>query len=181
MKSIIVATDFSKSGDNAIRYAVNTAYRSGARLVLLTLYNPSLFAFNASVSAASADVRLAMQIKRLAAAKEIIANTYALPVEFHLISGDFIRDVRQYVDLYSANTLVIGMATNALEKDLLAHVPTTEQSSKLSIEALSAKNCFGVNRIYFSPEILHEIQYNLSVKIKNFARELGATVGHFQI
>ena len=179
MKSIIVATDFSKNGDDALRYAVNAAFRHGAKLILMTSYNPELYNLHTQLSSVPTESLISMQIKRLAAVKDIIKITYALDVEYHLIVGNFIEDLRQKISFYRSELLIVGLCQKTIQQNL---DPMTEHETEFFPSVL--KNSFehnSIKRVLFPSGFLSVAPKNIFCKIKDYAAGYGATVDEFEI
>lgn len=183
MKSILVAADFSKIGDHALAYAVNKAYRNGARLVLFTLHCPAGNAVNSSAGTEVSQQWACRQRERLSYFKDRIKDNYAISVEFHPVCTDFLSSLKGCITQYFPTELVIGMEKKSFEHNLLDQMPFSPHDFKALFPL--AKTCLipakdpdqcSIEELYVHSEILLDSQFEMLVKIKNFAQNLGARI-----
>lgn len=183
MKTIIVATDFSPRATNALRYAVNAASQVGYSLVLFNLYNPSIHALNARASSATLNELLKNQQDRLSNACSEIKAQDSVAIVSHLATGNFLEELERCIAQHNADLVVMGMAGKSLDQDLLGNT-TTAAINRLKFPVLAIPEgavFFGIKSILYAADIMRGIQVKVLLKVKEFAKDFGATVEVFHV
>ena len=88
MKTILVATDYSKAANNALKYAANLAAVLDARLVLFNAFKVSEHALNGLASSTSIDHMMDQKRQQLKELAEHTSLNYHLEVEAVSHQGD---------------------------------------------------------------------------------------------
>ncbi|MDD2929695.1 MAG: universal stress protein [Sideroxydans sp.] len=110
-RTIVVATDFSASATRAVRQAAHLARAWDARLILVHVFNDSVWASLRAVYDLPGwnDVKpLAGQRARLTALATEIAQEFALPVDTEVLTGRASQQIGEIVAARRADLLVVG-------------------------------------------------------------------------
>jgi len=96
MKTIIAATDFSEIADNAARYALQMAMRTGAELTLLHVLPPALITVQIPLPAEGLGARLKEAKESLACLKEQLEHSAggALNITCRLVADSFLEEIK---------------------------------------------------------------------------------------
>ncbi len=184
MSTIIVATDFSKVAENAVRYAASLIQQIGGKVVLFHLYTPSIHVSNARLSPRAFDESSQRTRQRLDAAAAELSGTYGIHVVPHLsVLGEFKQEVQTVFDAHRADFLVMGMAVKSLEQDLLGNT-TTAVIHQYAFPVLAVPlgaEFQGVDRILFACDNLQGIHRRILDEVRKLAKGLKASVELFHV
>lgn len=183
MKTIIVATDFSREAENAMAFAANAAGEQGYELILFTLYNISIHALNARMPSHTLEDILSKKNNELKEAAESVALKYGIKVTPHFASGNFYEEVKWCIAQNNADMLVMGMPKKSLEQDLLGNT-TTSAINRLMIPILSIPlgvSYNGIKHILFACDIIRGIHKQPLEQVRLVAADFGAVVEIFHV
>ena len=183
MKTIIVATDFSAEADNAMLYAATAVSGKGYKLVLYNLYNTSIHALNARVSADEIDKILLSKKKKLAEVASLVSEVYHTETIPHLASGNFYEELVKCIELYNADMVVMGMAERSLEQDLLGNT-TTAVINMLKFPVLSiplGSEYKGSHHILFACDVVRGVHEKVLERVRSVAADFNASVEVFHV
>lgn len=184
MRTIIVATDFSKVAENAVQYAAALIQQIGGKIILFHLYTPSIHVSNARLSPKAFDESSLRTRQRLDGAAAELSAAYDINVVPHLsVLGEFKQEVQTVFDAHRADLLVMGMAVKSLEQDLLGNT-TTAVIHQYAFPVLAVPlgaEFRGIDRILFACDNLQGIQRQILEAVRQLAKGLKASVELFHV
>jgi len=184
MNTIIIATDFSETAENATRYGVALTQQIGGSVVLFHLYRPSIHVANARLSPSALDESAAQARDRLNERAAQLAEAYGVSVIPHMsVFGTFEEKVEQLFTEHHARLLVMGMAPKSLEQDLLGNTTTAiiHQYRFPVLAVPLAAEFKGISRMLFACDKLLGVSRRILDEIRVLAKSSGATVEIFHV
>lgn len=184
MRTLIVATDFSKEAENAVVYASEVAKALKARIILFTSFSLSVHAANTRLSAAAMEHLIAQDHAKLKERAERIAKEYGIEASYE--SGLMLQVSVELENLYvkhNADLIIMGMAANSLAQDLFGNT-TTASVMRLKFPVLAiplGAKYEKVKKILFACDVLRGVQKKVLDRIKDLAIALGAEVEVFHV
>lgn len=166
--SIIAATNFSETANNAVTYAAGFAKATGAKLTLFNAFSLSIHSANSRISAQGMQNELNMATARLEVLAKNLSELFDIEVDY-FCSYTFLEDqISTLITNINAELVVMGMAERSFEQDLLGN-STTSVIKNLNISVLAVpKNV----RFSQSKKILFAIDSLRSFSVKRFSRFL---------
>ncbi len=183
MKKIIVATDFSAEAENALAYAIAVAVDHNFELILFNLHYTSVHALNSRILGTSLDKLFEKAKKGLLQKAVGIEAQYHVKVTAHLASGLFQEELIRCFEIYGADFVVMGMANQSVEQDLLGNTTTSAiHGLKFPVLAipLSAKYA-AIKNILFACDVKKDVHLDILNKIKMMAKDFGARLEIFHV
>lgn len=183
MKTIIVATDFSKEANNAAIYASQFAADTAAKIILFHLYHVSIHALNGRVQSSSMDELNTTSRKKLVDAAKKLSEDYKIEVVPVWKTGNFLDELENVIESNQADIVVMGMISDSIEQDLLGNTTTAAlQTLKFPILAVPLHAVYkGLNTILFACDITRGVHKTILEKVKDIALKLGATIELFHV
>lgn len=124
-RTIIVATNFSDTANNAVTYAAGFAKATGSKLVLFNSFSLSIHSANSRISSEGMQKELDKASLRLETLGNEIAELFDIEVEC-FCSYSFIEDQLEIlIEDTKAQLVVMGMADRSLEQDLMGNATTS--------------------------------------------------------
>ena len=162
MGTILVATNFSKTSDNAVLYAAHLAKLFKAKLVLFNVFKLPVHASNTWLSAESMDAMVAVNRNRL--------KEQALGID-------------SLMEIHKARFLVMGMSAKSMEQNLMGNPTTTLISmKKFPVLAVPVNAKFmGIDKILFACDLMQGIPLRILVRLKQIALGLKSEVTVFYV
>jgi len=166
--SIIAATNFSETANNAVTYAAGFAKATGAKLTLFNAFSLSIHSANSRISAQGMQNELNMATARLELLAKNLSELFDIEVDY-FCSYTFLEDqISTLITNINAELVVMGMAERSFEQDLLGN-STTSVIKNLNISVLAVpKNV----RFSQSKKILFAIDSLRLFSVKRFSRFL---------
>ena len=166
--SIIAATNFSETANNAVTYAAGFAKATGAKLNLFNAFSLSIHSANSRISAQGMQNELNMATARLELLAKNLSELFDIEVDY-FCSYTFLEDqISTLITNINAELVVMGMAERSFEQDLLGN-STTSVIKNLNISVLAVpKNV----RFSQSKKILFAIDSLRLFSVKRFSRFL---------
>ncbi|WP_258097363.1 universal stress protein [Marinoscillum pacificum] len=180
MKTILVATDYSKAANNALKYAANLAAVLDARLVLFNAFKVSEHALNGLASSTSIDHMTDQKRQQLKELAERTSLKYHLEVEAVSHQGDIEELLKRQTEQSKPDLVVLGMESNILAYEWFGNT-TTSMIKTLKVPIMVVPNEVpyeNINRIVFAYDpkfvsesndflLLREItnQYNAKLEV----------------
>lgn len=152
MKTILVATDYSKAATNALHYTANLAAVMDAKIVIFNAFNVSEHALNGLVSATTIDAMQAQKTKQLNLLAESTSLKYHLEVDAVSQMGNIEELLLTHVASTKPDLVVFGMESNILAYEWFGNT-TTSLIKALTVPVLVVPNeapYVSVNRIVFA-------------------------------
>lgn len=123
--TIIAATNYSDTASNAVIYAARFAKAIQAKLILFNAFSLSVHSANALISASELQKELDKASSKLDNLSRETADRFKIEVSSYC-SFSFLEDeLLSVIDATNADLLVMGMAENSLEQDLLGNSTTS--------------------------------------------------------
>lgn len=176
MKVILVATDYSREAENALEYAAAAAQVAGARLVLFHVYKLSVHAMNSRLGPGSFDDLYKASRKRLEDRAAAVTAQYGVRAEADWHKDDFYSELKQSINHFNADIVVLGMAEKSLEQDMLGNT-TTAVIHRLRFPVLAIPygvKFEGIRTILFASDVVRGVHREVLEKVKEVAADFGA-------
>lgn len=177
MKTLIVATDYSESADNALLYAAQMARQLGLNLVLYHAYNLPVPPTEGMVPPTYIQESLAEDQARLEELATQITNEYGVPAEAQCSVSPLIEHLGTLGSQYDESLVVMGMRSKSFGLKLFGSVTTSVLSEgKYPVLVVPAGAQYrGIAKILFacdynSLSILHQLTYLRDLALKSKAR-----------
>ncbi len=122
MKTIIVATDYSRAATNALQYGAELARHTGARIILFNATAvPAPIAYSSYLTALkpSLEEYISANKTRLTEIASTTKTTYGIEVEAVAGNSHLFEELNGLVQKYQADVVVMGMRGQSLKRDLL--------------------------------------------------------------
>lgn len=176
MNVIIVATDYSREADNAVEYAAAAAQVVGARVLLFHLFKMSVHAMNSRLGPGSFDEQYTSSRRKLEEKASDISLRYGIVATADWHKDDFYLELKQSIQHFNADLVVLGMAEKSVEQDMLGNT-TTSVISRLKFPVLAVPygaKFTGIKTILFAADVLRGIHADVLDKVKEVASDFGA-------
>lgn len=183
MKTLIVATDFSKEAENAVEYTCAAAQHLKTNVVLFNSYNIPLHVSNARLPASVFNELLennAMLLKKRASE---LSDKYSIEVSFESSFLQLNEELEAIFSKHDAALVIIGTAVQSLGQDLFGNSNTSSiLKLNLPVLAIPMNVSFSpIKKILFACEVLRGINIKILNDVKAFANILGAEVEIFHV
>lgn len=184
MKTLIVATDFSKEAENAVEYTGAAAKELNARVVLFNSFTIPVHTANSLLSVNSIEEIARQNDLLLEERAEKLASDYGIEAECE--SGLLLEVSDELEDLikkHNADLVIMGMAAHTLAQDIFGNT-TSAAIQKLKFPVLAVPDGVtynGVNRILFACEVFRGVHKKVLDQIKELAALLKAEVEIFHV
>jgi nucleotide-binding universal stress UspA family protein len=179
MKTIIVATDYSRAACNALAYAAALARQWGAKIVLFNSFQLPAPAANALFLAERKGRFLAENRERLKAIAEQTACLYSIQVGWSTNFSYITEELDVQVELLDADLVVMGMRGNSEERKIFGNSTTTIiRHAKYPVLVVPEDARFtGIEKILFACDykslaknnrltLMHELAINFNARIQ---------------
>ncbi|MFB9076731.1 universal stress protein [Flavobacterium procerum] len=173
--TIIAATNFSETANNAVTYAAGLAKSTGAKLILFNSFSLSVHSANSLISAEAMQQQIGKQSKKLETLGEDISKLFDLEVKTSC-TYSFVEDQLQVlIEESKAELVVMGMAERSFEQDLLGNT-TTSVIKNINIPVLAVPS---TARFINTKKILYASDSLSLSSIKRFSwlRKVVGTIG----
>ena len=125
MRTIIVATDYSEEGQNALEYGAALAKESGPKVVLYNSYQLSVHASNGLVSPETINRLVNENKETLQHLAARISKKYQVPTEYYSKYCLVEEGLTDLADQLKPDLVILGMRSNSLEYKLLGNTTTS--------------------------------------------------------
>ncbi|SDE05657.1 Nucleotide-binding universal stress protein, UspA family [Mucilaginibacter pineti] len=171
MNTILAATNYTELAENAVAYAAAIARQNNYKLILLNDFSVSIHVMNARLSAERVEEMIDENKLLLESKALLLADEYGIQV-LAKATFSFIDDaVKDIVNQYKPEVIVMGMEEKSLEQELLGNT-TTSVIKKLQwpVLAVPANAKFSnPKKVIFACDVLHGVSEQLLARIKNMA------------
>lgn len=183
MKTLIVATDFSKEAENAADYACAAAQHLNTNVVLFNSFTISLHASHARLSASAFNELLENNTLLLKKKALELSERYAIQVDYKSTFIELNEELESLFSKYDAAMVIIGTAAHSLGQDLFGSTNTSSiLKLKLPVLAVPMNAVFKpIKRILFACDVLRGINIKILQDVKTFAHIMGAEVELFHV
>jgi len=154
MKTILVATDYSATADNAMQFAASLAKVFQAELILFNTFQPSYQVSNALVSPEGVDTLVRNNKDRIKTLAKETGKRYQIEVQGITRSMDTIENLEDYTTWHKADLVVMGMDSNLTEYKIFGNT-TTAVIRRLKTPTLVVPNGIqfkGIRKILYACE-----------------------------
>lgn len=178
MKTIIVATDFSKDANNALEYAASLAKCINAKIILYNSFMLPAHAANTLMPASGVEKMMASNNATLEYTALKISCTHGVKVEWESNIGNIEEELDLLVEKHQADLVVLGMRGNSLDQKLFGNTTTSViRHAKYPVLVVPQSVTFnGIHKILFACD--NNCQFNLATlkKLNEVASDLQAEV-----
>ncbi|MDF0717722.1 universal stress protein [Muricauda sp. 334s03] len=183
METILVATNFSKTSDNAVTYSAHLAKLFKAKVVLFNVFKLPVHASNTWVSVESMDALIDAQKDKLRVQASRLSEEFDIEVDYECRLLDFEREIDSLMKVHEARFLVIGMSAKSMEQNLMGNPTTTLISmKKFPVLAVPVDAKFtGIDKILFACDLMQGIPLRTLVRLKQIAIGLKSEVTVFYV
>lgn len=181
MKTLIVATDFSKEAENATEYACAAAQHLKTNVVLFNSFTISPHAYNARISASAFKELLESNTLLLKRRASELSNKYSIKVEYESSFLQINDELENLFSKYDAGLIVMGTVADSLGQDLFRNTSTLLKL-KLPVLAVPLNVAFKpIKKILFACDVVRGINRRILKEVKDFAHIMGAEVELFHV
>lgn len=184
MKTLIVATDFSREAENATEYAGAAAAVLGARVILFNSFDMPVHLANSLLPASNITEIMEQNNHFLQVRARKLSEDYSIETEYE--SGlllDVSKELKDIIAKHDADLVIMGMAASSLAQDIFGNTTTAAiMQLKFPVLAVPADVKYaGVKKILFACEVTRGVHDNVLVQIRNLALVLNAEVTVFHV
>jgi nucleotide-binding universal stress UspA family protein len=181
MKTIIVATDYSKAATNALNYGAEVARQTGARIILFNATSiPAPITYTSYLPALkpSLEEHIAANKTRLTEIASTTKTTYGVEVEAVAGSSNLFDELSSLVKQYQADVVVMGMRGQSLKRDLLgSNTISAIKKATFPILVVPIDATYkGVNKILYACDFNAQALLNRLTVLKEWATTFDAKI-----
>ncbi|MBT1710320.1 universal stress protein [Fulvivirgaceae bacterium PWU5] len=176
MKTIVVATDYSATANNALQFGASLARAFGAELVLLNVYHPNIHVSNSLAPPDAIDQIVRNNENRLRELALVTAFQYQVQVSGVSKTADTVEALEEYVASRPVDLVVMGMDSSLLEYKLFGNT-TTAAIRSLKFPLLVVPNDIrfqGIKRILYACEHSYLSENSQLALLKEITRKFDA-------
>lgn len=183
MKTLIVATDYSKEAENATEYACAAAKHLNTNVVLFNSYTIPLQISNARLPATIFDELLDNNKLLLKKRASELSQKYSIQVDYESGFLELNDKLESLFSKYDAGMVVIGTAAHSLGQDLFGNTGTSMiLKSNFPVLAVPMNAVFRpVQKILFACDVVRGINIKILEDVRAFAHRMGAEVELFHV
>lgn len=183
MKTLIVATDYSKEAENAAEYACAAAKHLNTNVVLFNSYTIPLQISNARLPATIFNELLENNKLLLKKRASELSQKYSIQVDYESGFLELNEKLESLFSKYDAGMVVMGTAAHSLGQDLFGNTGTTMiLKSNFPVLAVPMNAVFRpIQKILFACDVLRGINIKILEDVKAFAHRMGAEVELFHV
>ncbi|MBU3820475.1 universal stress protein [Flavobacteriaceae bacterium XHP0103] len=183
MKTILVATNFSKTSDNAVNYSGSLAKLFKTKLVLFNAFRLPVHASNTWLTVESMNKLIEKNKERLKAQALSLAKEFNIEVEYECRYVDLERELDLLMKVHNSRFLVMGMSDKSIEQNLLGNPTTTLISmKKFPVLAVPVNAKFsGIHKILFACDLMENVPLRTLAKLRKIAVHLKSDVTLFYV
>lgn len=183
MKTILVATDYSSTANNALNYAAHLAKKTNAELVLLNVYKLSIHASNSMASTSDIEKLVKKSEDKLIELALKTEDQYNIRVGYELGKDDTVESLKKYVNSNTVDLVVMGIETGLVEYKWFGNT-TTDVIQLMQFPLMVVPNDIefkDIDRIMYACETSYlKSDCNLGV-LKEFVKDFGAELEVFHV
>lgn len=176
MKTIVVATDYSATANNALQFGASLARVFNAELVLLNVFHPSVHVSNSLVTPDAIDHIIKNNEDRLRELALVTSYENQINVSSVSKTANTIEALEEYVAAHPVDLVVMGMDSSLLEYKLFGNT-TTAAIRSLRFPLLVVPNDIpfkGIKRIVYACEYSYLSEDNHLDLLKEITRKFDA-------
>lgn len=183
MKSLIVATDFSKEAENAAEYACAAASFLNTNVVLFNSFGIPLHVSNARLPASVFNELVEKNKSILKERGEELSAKYGIEVITETAFVQLKEELEALFGKYNAIMVIMGTKSESLGQDLFGNTNTTSLLKlKFPVLAIPEGVVYRpVKKILYACDVLRGVNLRILEEIKEFAKLLEAEVEIFHV
>lgn len=183
MKTLIIATDFSKEAENAAEYACAAAQYLNTNAVLFNSFAIPLHVSNARLPASVFNELLENNDLLLKKRSLELSEKYSIKVDYE---SSFLRlndELEVLFSKYDASMVIMGTAAHSLGQDLFGNTNTSSLLKlRFPVLAVPMNAVFKpIKKILFACDVLRGINIKILEDVKSFAKIMDAEVELFHV
>lgn len=181
--SIIAATNFSNTGNNAVTYAAGFAKATGAKLILFNAFSLSIHSLNSRISAAEMQNELDKAATRLKNLADDLSKLFNIQVSSYCSYTFLEEELSKMILNTGAEMVFMGMADRTFEQDLLGNSTTSViKNVTVSVVAVPEKARFSnLKKILFAYDQQNFSSTKRFIRFAKIAKTLEAEVEFFSV
>jgi len=183
MRTLIVATDFSKEAENAVEFAGAAAQYTQAKVVLFNSFRIPLHASNARLPATVFKELLDNNSLMLRKRALELSEKYSIEVDYDSSFLELNDELENLFLKHNAEMVIMGTAAYSLEQELFGNSTTAAiMKQKFPVLAVPMGVKFkAIKKILYACDVLRGINVRILNQIKDFANLTGAEVQVFHV
>src|SRR5690606_26392174 len=182
MKTILVATDYSKAASNATNYAAALARDMGAKLIMYNALQISVHTANSLIPATGIDDLLNANKAKLKKLADTISSSYKIEVDT-LSKFSYVSDeLKDHVENLKADMVVMGMRSKGVDGFFGSTTTQVISNARFPVLVVPEKVSYkGIGRILFACDYNCLMPDNNLPLLKDLALQLHAEVEVLQV
>jgi nucleotide-binding universal stress UspA family protein len=183
MKTIIIATDYSRPANKALEYGSEIARHTGARVILFNAFYipaPARYTSYPSLPLMMPDVQelLTENKIRLSEIASALSNTYGIEVEAVTGTSSIFSELEELVDQHQADMVVMGMRGQSVEREFFgSNTLSVIRRAKFPVLAVPADAAYhNISKILFACDWTNLPLLNRLPVIKELALAFNASI-----
>jgi nucleotide-binding universal stress UspA family protein len=183
MKTIVVATDYSLTANNALQFAAQLAREFKSQLVLLNVFHPSVHVRNSLVTPEAIDHINKNNEARLESLAQEVAAQYQIKTTSVSKTAETITALENYLATHEVDLLVMGMDSNLTEYKIFGNT-TTAAIRRIKCPLLIVPNDIAftdIKRILYACEHNFLKEDNHLDLLKEITRKFNAALKIFHV
>jgi nucleotide-binding universal stress UspA family protein len=183
MKTIIISSDFSEEAQNATLYAIQTAKKVKAKLVLFHLHILSIHVVQSRLPYKNILQSIDYAKTKIENRAKKLSETYGLEIKVDFAMGEYFKQLQRAIEEHHADMIIMGMHTKTIEGDLLGST-TSEAINKIEIPILAVpvKAKFtNIDKILFACDLDKGLTSNILKEIKKTTKKFDAELRVFHV
>ena len=184
MKTLIVATDFSREAENATEYAGAAAAVLGAKVILFNSFDVPVHLANSLLPASNIAEIMEQNNQFLQERARKLSEDYSIETGYE--SGlllDVSKELKNLIAKHEADLVVMGMAASSLAQDIFGNTTTAAiMQLKFPVLAVPADVKYdGIKKILFACEVTRGVHQKVLDQIRNLSLLFNAEVILFHV
>lgn len=178
MKTILIATDYSRASTNALEYAATLARSTGAKLAIINAHTFSVPMAASATSLYGVKLIMAENQERLEKLAKVISRTYRIVTEAISVNGAIEDVLDRHVHRLGADLVVMGMKGGSFSRKLFGSSTTyvMEHASYPLLIIPDHAQFNGLNRIMLAYDAKYLRANNTLFFLKELAEHFKAKV-----
>lgn len=183
MKTILVATDYSRAANNAMDYAAAFAQHTGSKIVLFNAFHLAVPVSSITYSKLDTQEQMAQNKTRLRKMADDIKDAYSIPVECVSITGSFREELDNVIRRFEAELVVMGVQSGSFSSSVFGiTISATIRQARYPILAVPDGALFrGIDKILFACDYNSLRAMNEQTALQTLAQTFDASVQVFQV
>ena len=183
MKTLIVATDFSKEAENATEYACSAANLMKTKVLLFNSFSIPLHVSNARLPASVFKELLENNTIELKNRAIKLSEKYSIEVEYESSFVQLRDELQALFTKHDAKMVIIGTSAHSLGQDLFGNSNTTAiLKLKFPVLAVPLGIKFRpIRKMLFACDVLRGINIQILSEIKDVATVMDAEIEIFHV